>query len=651
MNSELESALPPVKLVGKNSVKYGHPPSARFNRVSERLRKTASKDLQCSIFCAGGRCKYEGSANWCKEDMAIDGVYSHWITSDILAMSRPSTEVIQKFKIIQQFNDNGIKSLINLQQRGEHARCGSPLLESGFTYDPQLFMDSGIFYYNFQWKDYDIVSQATLADMVKVMTFALTEGKLAIHCHTGQGRTGVLIACFLVYTLRCKPNDAIRYVRLKRPLCIQTKSHIECVQQFAQFVVPLFVVFANVIPRSYGFTINQFLKRQRFLLHGEEARLLKYIPKIVYVVCERLLVLHERRKKKFPDSGVEISSCGNDCSELRNTPGYFSASSHKCHWCRLSQWTVELSSENASSKPSLTDSNVTAENQNNITQELTEDNILDSATGVSEVPEVIGDTVLEHLNSLYLGAPTTHRNQILPCNGNYEFDDDFNCDIYDNIIDTMLIDDSSPDDLFGHTGYSVFPPRPESELSTSDAEDEDANDNTVDIAEALLTDHQVLGSDYNSKIRRLQKDLNNRNSAWEELSTETNAILLSGLLWSWLDHLRIPVLSLQDLAIVVIWSKKPRECLLKLDNGTRYTTEYLVRFIARLYPATKELRDELLRRLVASLAQQTLCIRGVQRPVGNQWGKLREGTTAEVMLFVHGLYDLVVKKHLDAKKT
>lgn len=37
----------------------------------------------------------------------------------------------------------GIKSIINLQTAGEHSSCGPGLHESGFSYDPQEFMDNG----------------------------------------------------------------------------------------------------------------------------------------------------------------------------------------------------------------------------------------------------------------------------------------------------------------------------------------------------------------------------------------------------------------------------------------------------------------------------------------------------------------------------
>lgn len=98
-------------------------------------------------------------------------------------MSRPSTEIIEKYNIIDQFrrytqlvlrsfnsslsitsstfgdenneiymslfcvcmfvSRNGIKTVINLQMPGEHAHCGNPLEpESGFSYQPEVFMEN-----------------------------------------------------------------------------------------------------------------------------------------------------------------------------------------------------------------------------------------------------------------------------------------------------------------------------------------------------------------------------------------------------------------------------------------------------------------------------------------------------------------------------
>lgn len=59
----------------------------------------------------------------------------------------------------------------------------------------------------------------------------------------GLGRTGVLIACYLVYSLRVSANDAIRYVRYRRPGSVQTRGQIVCVRHFAQFILPQITTF------------------------------------------------------------------------------------------------------------------------------------------------------------------------------------------------------------------------------------------------------------------------------------------------------------------------------------------------------------------------------------------------------------------------
>nr|CAD7196773.1 unnamed protein product [Timema douglasi] len=40
-----------------------------------------------------------------------------------------------------------------------------------------------VYYYNFKWKDYGFANTNFILDIVKVISFALTQGKIAIHCH------------------------------------------------------------------------------------------------------------------------------------------------------------------------------------------------------------------------------------------------------------------------------------------------------------------------------------------------------------------------------------------------------------------------------------------------------------------------------------
>ena len=66
------------------------------------------------------------------------------------------------------------------------------------------------------WLDYGVPTLKSVLDMVKVVDFATREGKVAIHCHAGLGRTGVLIACYLIYSKRMGGDEAIATVREKR---------------------------------------------------------------------------------------------------------------------------------------------------------------------------------------------------------------------------------------------------------------------------------------------------------------------------------------------------------------------------------------------------------------------------------------------------
>ncbi|XP_072239095.1 protein tyrosine phosphatase domain-containing protein 1 isoform X2 [Leuresthes tenuis] len=282
-------------------------PTAKYTKMGETLRHVIPGHMQCSMACGGRACKYENPSRWSDEEQAIKGLYSSWITDNLLAMARPSTEIIEKYNIIEQFQRCGLKTVINLQRPGEHASCGNPLeQESGFTYRPEIFMEAGVYYYNFGWKDYGVASLTTILDMVKVMSFAVQEGKMAVHCHAGLGRTGVLLTCYLIFTTRMNADQAILFVRAKRPNSIQTRGQLLCVREFAQFLVPLRSVFSCADPKASAVTLSQYLTRQRHLLHGYEARQMKNVPKIVQLVCRLLVEIAANRQVVIEEDWLEI---------------------------------------------------------------------------------------------------------------------------------------------------------------------------------------------------------------------------------------------------------------------------------------------------------------------------------------------------------
>ncbi|XP_078292229.1 protein tyrosine phosphatase domain-containing protein 1 isoform X4 [Panthera onca] len=245
-------------------------PTPKYTKVGERLRHVIPGHVACSVACGGRACKYENPARWSEQEQAIKGVYSSWVTDNILAMARPSTELLEKYCIIEQFRSHGIKTIINLQRPGEHASCGNPLeQESGFTYLPEAFMEAG----------------------------------------------SVLIACYLVFATRMTADQAIIFVRAKRPNSIQTRGQLLCVREFTQFLIPLRNIFSCCDPKAHAVTLAQYLIRQRHLLHGYEARLLKHVPKIIHLVCKLLLDLAENR----PVATEDVAEGPSLCAEIEKT--------------------------------------------------------------------------------------------------------------------------------------------------------------------------------------------------------------------------------------------------------------------------------------------------------------------------------------------
>ncbi|XP_030587322.1 protein tyrosine phosphatase domain-containing protein 1 isoform X2 [Archocentrus centrarchus] len=268
-------------------------PQPAYSQARENLVKAIPPKLLCLLACGGKDCRYEGPECWKLNQQVIQGTFSSWVTDDIIAMARPSSYLIEKYNIIHQFQRLNIRSIINMQLPGEHAHCGPPLdPESGFTYSPQTFMDNDIYFYNFGMPDFGVSSLVGLIDAVKVLAFAVREGRVAVHCHAGLGRTGVLIACYLIYTLRISPSEAVHFVRIKRPRSIQTRAQISQVFDFARLLGTQLVQYPDLnLRHGAPFTLQHYLNRQALLLHGQEARNLRQTPKVVYLVCVRLSCL------------------------------------------------------------------------------------------------------------------------------------------------------------------------------------------------------------------------------------------------------------------------------------------------------------------------------------------------------------------------
>ena len=48
-------------------------------------------------------------------------------------------------------------------------------------------MKNNIYFYNYPWPDYGAPAVSQIMDVVKVIDFSCSSGKVAIHCHAGLG--------------------------------------------------------------------------------------------------------------------------------------------------------------------------------------------------------------------------------------------------------------------------------------------------------------------------------------------------------------------------------------------------------------------------------------------------------------------------------
>ena len=127
--------------------------------------------------------------------------------------------------------------IVNLQVEGEHAFCGphGKLERNGFSYNFFDFESQGILVKLAGWRDMSVPDSFNmLLDVVKSMHQLIeqTEQKVYVHCHAGYGRTGTVIASYLVFAKKVSAAEAIEIVRGKRPKSIQNKDQAKFVDQF-----------------------------------------------------------------------------------------------------------------------------------------------------------------------------------------------------------------------------------------------------------------------------------------------------------------------------------------------------------------------------------------------------------------------------------
>jgi len=139
--------------------------------------------------------------------------YFTWVVDDrVIAMSRPSDRELAALAA------RGITHVVSLTVR--------PL-------DAQRLAELGLASDHLPLPDMSAPSLADITTFVDCLSSLLADGqKVAVHCGAGLGRTGTMIACYLVST-GMSAADAISEVRSRRPGAIESAAQERAVCDYA----------------------------------------------------------------------------------------------------------------------------------------------------------------------------------------------------------------------------------------------------------------------------------------------------------------------------------------------------------------------------------------------------------------------------------
>lgn len=157
---------------------------------------------------------YEYLTDYSKRDMNI-------IANKFLAMCSPTNKTIEN--VCTELKYRNIKIIIRLNHDCDYGK---------------LIDDEGIKVYDLFFDDYSVPSIKIIKKFMNIVNATKFEELVAIHCHAGLGRTGVLICIWLIIKLNFTPNEAIAYIRIMRPGSIMGSQgfFLESIEHFRKLI-------------------------------------------------------------------------------------------------------------------------------------------------------------------------------------------------------------------------------------------------------------------------------------------------------------------------------------------------------------------------------------------------------------------------------
>jgi len=139
--------------------------------------------------------------------------FSWLIEGEIAGMAKPASSVYD----LEFLKENGFEAIVSLTE---------------FPLNEALVEEFGFSVKHIPVRDFEAPTLEQVKDFIAFAEKARAEGKkLVVHCDAGIGRTGTVLACYLV-SKGYNAAEAIEEVRVKRPGSVETIEQEELVMKY-----------------------------------------------------------------------------------------------------------------------------------------------------------------------------------------------------------------------------------------------------------------------------------------------------------------------------------------------------------------------------------------------------------------------------------
>ncbi|MEM2210550.1 MAG: dual specificity protein phosphatase 23 [Nitrososphaerales archaeon] len=137
-----------------------------------------------------------------------------WLIEGKLAGSGyPTSE-----KVLRWLKGMGIKAILSLTE--------TPLPN-------KWIQNAGFDYLHIPIRNKHATSIDKIHEAVKFIESHISKGlPVLVHCAAGQGRTGMILAAYLIYSFGMKPDEAIKFVRKVRPGSMENLKQEKAVNEY-----------------------------------------------------------------------------------------------------------------------------------------------------------------------------------------------------------------------------------------------------------------------------------------------------------------------------------------------------------------------------------------------------------------------------------